>query len=153
LKTASEKEKPAIESELEKANNTLTKNKGGGIEAELKGSIEEEYKLGKRERDLTASLELERPALLAKTKENIINNTKNDDHGRYLDPSGKPINGRPVFGHVYGKEHRRLALEAIRRGYNQSQFNDWVNDNWKEFFALESEADNLSHQYEKPGID
>jgi hypothetical protein len=66
--------------------------------------------------------------------------------------TGKPIDGPYHYGHDFGFEHRRLAVEAQIRGMNQAQFNDWVNSH-PEWFRIEAPETNLSHIGEKPGID
>ena len=75
--------------------------------------------------------------------------------GKYLDANtGEVIDGDPdlAFGHKYGFEHRRLALQAAEEGKNQSEFNAWVNEH-PEWFQVEKKANNESHRFEKPGID
>ena len=72
---------------------------------------------------------------------------------KFLDANtGEVIKGQPAYGHKYGREHRRLVLEATEKGMNQEQFNQWVNEH-PEWFQLETEANNLSHRFEEPGID
>jgi hypothetical protein len=71
--------------------------------------------------------------------------------GRPSDPNLKtPIDGKPHFGHVYGKEHRRLLKEAEAMGMNQKQFNEWINSH-PEWFQLEDPISNMSHFFEKRG--
>jgi hypothetical protein len=71
--------------------------------------------------------------------------------GRPIDPNLKtPIDGKPHFGHVYGKEHRRLLKEAEAMGMNQKQFNEWINSH-PEWFQLEDPISNMSHFFEKRG--
>lgn len=72
--------------------------------------------------------------------------------GLPIDPNtGEVIEGAYHFGHKYGYEHRRLLLEAQAKGMTQKQFNDWINSH-PEWFQLEAPANNLSHRFEKPGV-
>jgi len=139
--------------ELRKAQSELRDSEGGGLLDEQQGYLEEKRKLREQEENLREALKLERPSLRESTKQAIQDAAKRAPDGRFLDANtGEPIDGPFHYGHKYGHEHRRLALEAQKRGMNQSQFNDWVNQH-PEWFQIESEASNLSHQYEKPGID
>jgi len=139
--------------ELREAQSRLKDAEGGGLLDERQGYLEEKQKLKEREQNLTEALKLERPPLRESTKQTIEAAAKRAPDGRFLDANtGQPIDGPYHYGHKYGHEHRRLALEAQKRGMNQSQFNDWVNSH-PEWFQIESEASNLSHKYEKPGID
>ncbi|MEO8378777.1 MAG: GH-E family nuclease, partial [Acidobacteriota bacterium] len=73
--------------------------------------------------------------------------------GLPIDPNtGEVIAGEYHFGHRYGYEHRRLVREALSKGMKQKQFNDWINSH-PEWFQLEAPANNLSHRFEKPGVD
>jgi len=49
-------------------------------------------------------------------------------------------------------EHFRWPLAADELGMTQQQLNDYVNAR-PSIFKLENAKDNLSHRYEKPGID
>ena len=49
-------------------------------------------------------------------------------------------------------EHFRRPLAADELGMTQQQLNDYVNAR-RSIFKLENAKDNLSHRYEKPGID
>jgi putative uncharacterized protein (fragment) len=49
-------------------------------------------------------------------------------------------------------EHFRRPLAADELGMTQQQLNDYVNAR-PSIFKLENAKDNLSHRYEKPGID
>ena len=106
------------------------------------------------ERNLESSLRLERPALTGESQA-AIEQMAPKARGRYLEPPEfkVEIEGAVHFGHKPGFEHRRLALEAQRRGMTQAQFNAWVNKHATEFFWVESEARNLSHAGEEPGIE
>ena len=150
--SSGEARKKAVE-ELKAAQSELRDAEGGGLLDERQGYLEEKQQLKERERNLTEALKLERPALRESTKRAIEAKADRAPDGRFLDANtGEPIDGVFHYGHKPGFEHRRLALEAQKRGMNQSQFNDWVNNN-PDFFHIESEANNLSHKYEKPGID
>jgi hypothetical protein len=154
--TGSPASRRRAERQLEAARNKLEVEQGGGLKEEQIGLPVEQYKLDRLVERLKEALKLQRPGLRPETKKNILAAAKRmpPPDGRYISgASGKPIDGPIHFGHEYGKEHRRLALEAQKMGMNQEQFNDWVNKNWKDFFRVESEAENLSHAFEKPGID
>jgi uncharacterized protein DUF4157/HNH/ENDO VII superfamily nuclease len=120
---------------------------------ELVGYHEERAKLKKDEEAVLQSLELRRPALRKPLKDKVKAAAKKNEKGQYLDANtGEPIEGEPVYGHIYGKEHRRLVLEASEKGMTQDQFDNWVNDH-PEWFQTETKANNESHRYEKRGID
>jgi hypothetical protein len=144
----------ALEKELKTAEYKLNEEKGGGLIAEREGTIEELEELEKRKVNLTEALKLERPSLRESTKRAIEAKAPREETPpyRFLDRQSRPIDGEIHYGHKYGHEHRRLALEAQEKGMNQAQFNDWVNDH-PEWFQIESAEENLSHQFEKRGID
>jgi hypothetical protein len=120
---------------------------------ELGGYKEERSKQNQLEEDILASLELKRPSLWQSTKDKIRAAAKRNADGKFLDANtGEVIQGEPVYGHTYGRENRRLILEASEKGMNQEQFNQWVNEH-PEWFQLETKANNESHRFEKPGID
>jgi HNH/ENDO VII superfamily nuclease with conserved GHE residues len=163
LLKATEGDKPRILKEIEEAENTLNVNKGGGLRAELEGTSIKQWELTRAKKNLLEALKLERPSLRESTKRaieeaatkrgNVPGGRETKPPYRFLDRKGKPIEHDQIhYGHSYGQEHRRLALQAQEKGMNQAQFNDWVNSH-PEFFQIESEAENLSHAYEKPGID
>jgi Domain of unknown function (DUF4157)/HNH/ENDO VII superfamily nuclease with conserved GHE residues len=119
---------------------------------ELGGFREERARQAKAEEAILESLELKRPALWESTKAAIRKAAKTLG-GKFLDANtGEVIEGEPVYGHIRGKEHRRLVLEATAKGMSQEQFNNWVNEH-PEWFQLETRANNESHRFEKPGID
>jgi hypothetical protein len=86
------------------------------------------------------------------TRETIENATPKAPDGRYIDPDGVVRQPPWQYGHAYGRENRRLIIEAGTKGMSQEQFNDWVNSH-PEWFRMESQEYNLSHAGEKPGID
>jgi Domain of unknown function (DUF4157)/HNH/ENDO VII superfamily nuclease with conserved GHE residues len=121
-------------------------------EDELGGYREERAKQNKAEDALLESLKLTRPTLWEATKKAIRDAAQKKD-GKYLDANtGEVIQGEPVYGHKYGKEHRRLVLEATEKGMTQEQFTQWVNDH-PDWFQTETKANNESHRFEKPGVD
>jgi hypothetical protein len=154
VKNSSGAEKARAEGDLERARYRLEEEKGGGLKAEREGLIEELTELARKKANLIQALKLERPSLREATKRAIESKAPREATPpyRFLDRKGRPIAGPINYGHIYGKEHRRLALEAQERGMNQAQFNDWVNSH-PEWFQIESQAENLSHGFEKPGID
>jgi len=120
---------------------------------ELGGYKEERSKQNKLEEDILESLELKRPSLWQTTKDAIKKAAKKNTAGKFLDANtGEAIEGEPVYGHKYGRENRRLILEASEKGMTQEQFNQWVNEH-PEWFQTETKANNESHRFEKPGID
>jgi Domain of unknown function (DUF4157)/HNH/ENDO VII superfamily nuclease with conserved GHE residues len=122
-------------------------------EDELGGYREERRRQDEAEQRILESLELKRPAIRQTTKDAIKAAAKKNAAGQYLDANtGEVIEGEPVYGHKYGREHRRLVLEATEKGMDQETFNDWVNDH-PDWFQLETEANNASHRFEKPGVD
>jgi hypothetical protein len=120
---------------------------------ELGGYREERARQKKAEEAILQSLELKRPVLRQSFKDKVKAAAKKNAKGQYLDANtGEAIAGEPVYGHVYGKEHRRLVLEASEKGMSQERFNDWVNDH-PEWFQTETKANNESHRFEKRGVD
>jgi chromosome segregation ATPase len=119
----------------------------------LGGYKEERARQNKLEEDILASLELKRPSLWQSTKDAIKKAAKKNKDGKFLDANtGEVIEGEPVYGHKYGRENRRLILEASEKGMTQEQFTQWVNDH-PEWFQTETKANNESHRFEKPGVD
>ncbi len=120
---------------------------------ELGGYRADRAKQDKKEAAILESLELRRPSLWQATKDAIRKAAKRNSEGKFLDANtGEVIQGEPVYGHKWGREHRRLVLEASAKGMSQDEFNAWVNAH-PEWFQLETEANNLSHRFEKPGVD
>ncbi|MFE2124253.1 DUF4157 domain-containing protein [Rhodococcus aetherivorans] len=120
---------------------------------ELGGYREERTKQNKAEEAILQSLKLKRPSLWQSTKDAIKKAAETNSEGKFLDANtGEVIQGEPVYGHKYGREHRRLALEASEKGMTQEQFTQWVNEH-PEWFQTETKANNESHRFEKPGID
>ena len=56
------------------------------------------------------------------------------------------------IGHKYGWENKRILRAAEELGMSQPQLNDYINSR-PQHFRLENAMDNMSHLYEKPGID
>lgn len=135
--------------ELREAQNALKELREAD---ELGGYREERAKQSQKEEAILESLELKRPTLWESTKAKIRAAAKRKGD-QFLDANtGEVIEGQPVYGHKYGREHRRLVLEATEKGMSQEQFTQWVNEH-PEWFQLETEANNLSHRFEKPGVD
>lgn len=117
----------------------------GGARKELREQNEAEERI-------LQSLELKRPKLTEANKRIIEAAAKKNAAGQFLDANtDEPINGTPEYGHIYGKEHRRLVLEAAEKGMDQAAFDAWVNEH-PEWFQLETPANNRSHRFEKPGV-
>jgi molecular chaperone GrpE (heat shock protein) len=120
---------------------------------ELGGYKAERAKQAQTEEGILESLALKRPPLRQSLQNAVRKVGKTNADGKFLDANtGEVIEGEPVFGHKYGREHRRLVLEAVAKGMTQDQFNDWVNSH-PEWFQLETKANNESHRFEKPGVD
>ena len=97
--------------------------------------------------------ELRRPSLRVQTKRQIEAAATTTPGGKFIDPNtGEVIEGTHHYGHRYGYENRRLIREAQSKGMSQSEFNEWVNAH-PVWFQIEAPEPNLSHQYEKPGVD
>ena len=95
----------------------------------LGGYKEDRAKQRKAEEAILESLELKRPSLWQSTKDTIKKAAKRNAEGKFLDANtGEVIPGEPVYGHKYGRENRRLILEASEKGMNQEQFTNWVNE-------------------------
>lgn len=91
---------------------------------------------------------LRRPYIRKWVKEAVDRVTKRDKKGRPIDPNtGKPIDGKPDFGHKPGNEHWREAQKAEAEGLSQKEFNDRMNDPKK--YHWEDPATNRSHKYER----
>jgi hypothetical protein len=119
----------------------------------LGGYKKERSEQRKAEEAILESLELKRPTLWQSTKDAIKKAAKRNAEGKFLDANtGEVIPGEPVYGHKYGRENRRLILEASEKGMTQEQFTNWVNEH-PEWFQTETKANNESHRFEKPGID
>ncbi|MER7200328.1 hypothetical protein CG723_04025 [Streptomyces sp. CB01635] len=117
----------------------------------LAGQWKKAEDLKDQEAKVFASLKLGRPGLWVSTRKKIRDATKMVN-GKYIDFKERPIEGKPVYGHVTGREARRLVLEAAEKGMTQEQFNQWVNEH-PEWFRLEQADRNLSHADELPGSD
>jgi uncharacterized protein DUF4157/HNH/ENDO VII superfamily nuclease len=121
-------------------------------EDELGGYREERAKQRQKEEAILESLELKRPKLSESTKTKVRAKAKKNQEGEFLDANtGEAMKEEPVFGHIKGREHRRLVLKATEKGLTQEQFTKWVNDH-PEWFQLETEANNASHAFELPGV-
>ncbi|MFD9005538.1 DUF4157 domain-containing protein [Streptomyces sp. NPDC059582] len=118
----------------------------------LGGYREEAEKTKVAEGKVFASLGLGRPNLWEATKATIRKAAKTLN-GKFLDANTlEVIEGTPEYGHVRGRENRRLVLEAAEQGMNQEQFNRWVNAH-PEWFQLETLENNRSRRFEKKGTD
>lgn len=91
---------------------------------------------------------LHRPYLRRSTIEAIEARYRRAPDGRFIDPvTNRPIDPPYDLGHVPFRENWRLTTEAMERGMNQEQFNDWVNSH-PEWFRIENRSRNQSHQDE-----
>ncbi|MFE5171359.1 DUF4157 domain-containing protein [Streptomyces sp. NPDC056634] len=119
---------------------------------ELEGYREQARTQKQEEGKVFEALGLGRPNLWAATKAAIRKAAKTLN-GKFLDANTEEvIEGTPEYGHKWGKENRRLVLEAAERGMSQEQFNRWVNEH-PEWFQLETLENNRSRRFEKPGVD
>ena len=57
------------------------------------------------------------------------------------------------IGHQPGKEYWRCRDAAESLGWSQSQFNDYMNHDPKNFYQFESHESNISHRYEDKSKD
>jgi hypothetical protein len=57
-----------------------------------------------------------------------------------------------AYGHIYGRENRRILKEAQEKGMSQKELNELVNSH-PEWFQREGKLNNASHRFEKPGND
>ncbi|HEX7958772.1 MAG TPA: DUF4157 domain-containing protein, partial [Terriglobales bacterium] len=123
---------------------------------ELNAHIDDKVKLNKTEEALQNALREDtysRPSLKKSTKQAIQDAAKKTPDGKFIDPNtGKVIEGDFDYGHKPGHEQRRLAIEAQSKGMTRQQYIDWVNDH-PEWFQIEEHESNISHKFEKPGID
>jgi filamentous hemagglutinin len=69
--------------------------------------------------------------------------------GQFLDEAGNVIE-TPTYGHIYGRENRRILAAADELNLSQAQLNEYVNAR-PGFFRVEEESRNLSHIDEMPG--
>ncbi|MEU0437808.1 DUF4157 domain-containing protein [Streptomyces sp. NPDC006290] len=139
----------AAQKELTAAQKVVAELKEGD---ELGGYREKAEKTKVAEGKVFASLGLGRPNLWEATKATIRKAAKTLN-GKFLDANTEEvIEGTPEYGHVWGRENRRLVLEAAEQGMNQEQFNRWVNAH-PEWFQLETLENNRSRRFEKKGTD
>ena len=97
--------------------------------------------------------DLVRSSLRAETKRLIESEYTRLPNGSYRHKVTRQIVQPPVhYGHIKGWENRRILKAADELGMTQQQLNDYVNAR-PSIFKLENAKDNLSHRYEKPGID
>jgi hypothetical protein len=142
----------AKDSAIEQLQDALKEKKN--LARELNREVDNLNKIKETEDAILRSSRLERPALRESTKRTIEDSAPKTSDGKFIDPHnpGKTIDGPWDYGHIYGREHRRLVQEAGQKGMTQAEFNDWVNSH-PEWFQIEGRADNISHAYEKPGLD
>ena len=130
-----------------------TKEALRGLQEEQGGYIDDRIRYNKQQAALEKALELERPGFRKDTLDAIKAAAKKTADGKFIDPNtNKVIEGDFDIGHKYGREHRRLVLEAVEKRMTQAEFNDWIN-NHPEWFQIEDPASNRSGTFEKPGID
>jgi len=94
---------------------------------------------------------LQRPTLRSSTKATIEARTQRNAAGEFLDAAGNVIQ-EPVYGHVYGRENRRILAAAEELGIDQAQLSEYANSR-PQFFQIEERGPNLSHAEEMPGKD
>ena len=88
---------------------------------------------------------LHRPYIRKGTIDAIESKYTRTADGRFIDPiTNRPILPPYDIGHVPGREHWRLVTEAMERGMNQQEFNNWVNSH-PEWFRIENRSANQSH--------
>ena len=91
---------------------------------------------------------LHRPYIRKGVREAVETKTPRLPDGRFMDlNTNKPIDEKYDLGHVRGKEFWRERDKAMRKGWTQKQFNDYMNN--PEFYQIEDPVSNRSHKYEK----
>ena len=91
---------------------------------------------------------LHRPYIRKSTREAVESVAEKAPDGRFLDfNTGLPIDGKYDLGHQYGHEFWRERDLAMRKGWSQKEFNDYMND--PSFYRIEDPRFNRSHRYEK----
>ena len=91
---------------------------------------------------------LHRPYIRKSVREAVEAKTQRLPDGRFLDANtGAPIDGKYDLGHVYGHEFRRERKEAMKKGWSQKVFNDYMNN--PDFYQIEAPSSNRSHKFEK----
>ena len=96
---------------------------------------------------------LHRPSLRKGTRE-LIDAEAARVGDKIKDPNTQLLHdeAETVYGHIFGRENRRILRQARERNMTQDQLNNWVN-NHPEWFQKEGRASNASHRFEKPGND
>jgi hypothetical protein len=106
------------------------------------------------ERGLERALEseatrLQRPYIRQSVRQEVEARAPRTADGRPIDPNtGRPIDGRPDFGHKPGNEFWREREAAEAEGITQQRFNERMNNPDK--YQLEDPSSNRSHRYERP---
>ena len=90
---------------------------------------------------------LHRPYIRTATRAAVESNAKKNVKGQFLDANTlMPINCKYDLGHKPGYEYWRLRDAATSRGWNQKQFNDYLNN--PKFYQIEDPFNNRSHIFE-----
>ena len=96
---------------------------------------------------------LTRPSLRSQTEKDVYARYTKLPNGSYMNKDTFEVVKPPIhIGHKYGWENRRILKAADELGMSQKQVNDYVNAR-PQNLKLENAKDNLSHKFEKPGID
>ena len=94
-----------------------------------------------------AAKNLHRPYIRKSTRQAVEAAAPKLSDGRYIDPNmHTPINGKYDLGHVAGHEFNWEKNEAMKKGWSQKQFNDYMND--PSFYQIEDPHWNRSHKFE-----
>ena len=94
---------------------------------------------------------LTRPPLRSDLKATIEVSAPKNAKGQFVDPkTGKVIVDRD-YGHIYGRENRRIIAAGKELGLTQAQLNDYVNAR-PEFFKIEEHLPNIGHGGEMKGL-
>ncbi len=95
----------------------------------------------------TATKKLRRPYIRKSTRQIVESRATRNSLGQFIDPNtGKAIVGKYDLGHEFGHEFWRERERAEALGWNQKQFNDYMNN--PDFYRIEDPHANRSHKYE-----
>ena len=92
---------------------------------------------------------LDRPPLDAATKAKIEAAADRNALGQFVDKKGRILK-RPSYGHVFGRENRRIVAAGERLGLNQEQQRH-LSPLHPVCFFVQEYADNVAHVGELPG--
>ena len=116
-------------------------------------SVSSPRTLSRAEDIANGAASLHRPHLRNGLREEVYQQYRKLPDGSYMHIKEGTIVQPPIhIGHRYGWENKRILRAAEELGMSQPQLNDYINSR-PQHFRLENAMDNMSHLYEKPGID